>query len=89
MDKDGESCYTEVVLLGRRLLREYDRSNPNMKTAKQEVARLLETIPDDSTFEDIQYHIYVREKIEHGLKDIREGRVLSQKEVEKRLSKWL
>ncbi len=60
-----------------------------MKTAKQEVKQLLEQIPDDSTFEDIQYHIYVREKIERGLKDVRDGRVLSQKEVAKRLSRWL
>lgn len=60
-----------------------------MKTAKKEVKRLLDRIPDDSTFEDIQYHIYVREKIERGLKDVEEGRVLTQKEVEKRLSKWL
>ena len=60
-----------------------------MKTAKKEVQKILEKIPNNSTFEDIQYHIYVREKIERGLKDIREGRVLTQKEVEKRLSKWL
>jgi predicted transcriptional regulator len=41
------------------------------------------------SFEDIQYHIYVREKIERGLKDIEEGRLLSQEEVEQRMSKWL
>jgi len=60
-----------------------------MSTAKDIVRKLLDRIPDDSTFEDIQYHIYVREKIEHGLDDIREGRLLSQEEVEKRMSKWL
>jgi predicted transcriptional regulator len=60
-----------------------------MRTAKQEVKKLLDRIPDDSTFEEIQYHIYVREKIERGLKDVREGRVLTQREVEKRLAKWL
>jgi hypothetical protein len=60
-----------------------------MKSAKQEVEKMLDRIPSASTFEDIQYHIYVREKIENGLKDIRGNRVLSQKEVEKRLSKWL
>ncbi|MBK5191532.1 MAG: hypothetical protein JJE19_08580, partial [Methanosarcinales archaeon] len=47
-----------------------------MSTAKEEVRKMLEQIPDDSSFEDIQYHIYVREKIEHGLKDIEEGRIL-------------
>ncbi|MFQ5639464.1 MAG: hypothetical protein ACE5IR_15875 [bacterium] len=60
-----------------------------MSTAKEEVKKLLEKIPDDCSFEDIQYHIYVRAKIDHGLKDINEGRVLSQEEVERRMAKWL
>jgi predicted transcriptional regulator len=61
----------------------------NMSTAKEEVRKILDQIPDDSSFEDIQYHIYVREKIERGLKDIKEGRVLSQEEVKRKMSKWL
>lgn len=73
MAANEDVCYTE----------------DKMKTAKKEVRKILENIPDNSTFEDIQYHIYVREKIERGLEDIRAGRVLTQKEVEKRLSKWL
>ena len=60
-----------------------------MRTAKEEVRRMLDQIPDDASFEDIQYHIYVREKIERGLKDIQEGHLLSQEEVEQRMSKWL
>lgn len=50
---------------------------------------MLDRIPDDVSFEDIQYHIYVRQKIEHGLRDIEEGRVISQEEIEQRMSKWL
>jgi len=60
-----------------------------MSTAKEEVRKMLDHLPDDASFEDIQYHIYVREKTERGLKDIQEGRVLSQEEVEERMSKWL
>ena len=60
-----------------------------MSTPKEEVRKLLDQLPDDSSLEDIQYHIYVREKIERGLTDVREGRVLSQDEVERRASKWL
>jgi len=60
-----------------------------MSTAKEEVRKMLDQLPDDASFEDIQYHIYVREKIERGLKDIEEGRVLSQEDVEERMSKWL
>ena len=60
-----------------------------MNTAKEQVRKMLDQLPDDASFEDIQYHIYVREKIEHSLKDIQEGRVLTQEEVEERMSKWL
>ena len=58
-----------------------------MSTAKEEVRKILELIPDDSSFEDILYHIYVREKIERGLKDIEEGRMLDQEEIERRMGK--
>ena len=60
-----------------------------METAKEKVKKILDTLPDDSSFEDIQYHIYVRSKIEQGLKDIEEGSVLSQEEVERKMTKWL
>ena len=60
-----------------------------MSTPKEEVRKLLDQLPDDSSLEDIQYHIYVREKIERGLTDVSEGRVLSQAEVERRAYKWL
>lgn len=60
-----------------------------MNTAKQEVRRILEHVPDSASFEDIQYHIYVREKIEKGLQEVKEGRTISQEEVEKRMSQWL
>jgi hypothetical protein len=60
-----------------------------MLTAKEEVKKILDQLPDDVSYEDIQYHIYVREKIERGLNDIRDGNILSQEEVEKRMSKWL
>ena len=60
-----------------------------MQTAKQEVSNLLNRLPDDCTLEDVQYHLYVLQKIERGLKDAEEGRVYTQEEVEKMMSKWL
>ena len=60
-----------------------------MGRAKEEVRKLLDQLPDDSSFEDIQYHIYVREKIQRGLEDVRAGRTLSEEEVEQRMSRWL
>ncbi|MBI5039556.1 MAG: hypothetical protein HZC13_07380 [Nitrospirae bacterium] len=60
-----------------------------MPTAKQEVSGLLNRLPEDCSLEDIQYHLYVLQKIERGMKDVGEGRVYTQEEVEKMMSKWL
>jgi predicted transcriptional regulator len=59
-----------------------------MQTAKQEVMELLQQLPDDSSLEEIQYHLYVRQKIQRGLQDVEQGKVLTQEEVEKRMKKW-
>ncbi len=63
--------------------------NGAMIPAKEEVRRLLNDLPDDSTLEDIQYHIYIRQKIDRGLKDVEEGRIVSEAEFDQRMSKWL
>ena len=60
-----------------------------MKTAKKEVRKILDQIPDDASLEDIQYHIYVCQKIERGIQDMDDGRVLSREQVEKRMSRWI
>jgi hypothetical protein len=60
-----------------------------MSTVKEEVRKLLDQLPDDVTFEDVQYHIYVRQKIERGLEDVREGRLLTQEEMERRMARRL
>ena len=60
-----------------------------MNTAKQEVRSLLQKLPDNCTLEDIQYHLYVIEKINRGLQRIKQEGGISQQEVEKRLAKWI
>jgi predicted transcriptional regulator len=60
-----------------------------MESAKQQVQDILENLPEDASLEDIQYHIYVRQKIEQGLADVAAGRVVSHEEVQRRLAKWL
>ena len=61
----------------------------HMQTAKQEVNEILAHLPEDCTLEDIQYHLYVLQKIERGLADARNSRVYSHEEIETRMSKWL
>jgi hypothetical protein len=60
-----------------------------MSTAKQDVESLLNKLPDTCSVEDIQYHLYVLDKVRRGLEDVRVNGTLSQEEVETRLSKWL
>jgi len=60
-----------------------------MSTAKNEVQQLLNTLPDDCSLEDIQYHLYVIEKVRNGLEIADTEGTLSQEEVEQRLGKWL
>lgn len=60
-----------------------------MTRVRDQVIELIKTLPEDSTLEDIHYHLYVREKVEHGLKAIDEGRLVSQAEAEKRVQEWL
>ena len=60
-----------------------------MKTAKEQVRELLENVPDDASLEDIQYHLYVRQKIEKGLEAADKGRTLSDEEVTRRMARWL
>ena len=43
--------------------------------AKDAVLKLLEALPDDVSIEDIQYHLYVRQKVERGLRDVAEGHI--------------
>ena len=60
-----------------------------MATPKEEVRHLLEQLPDDVSLEQIQYHIYVQQKVERSLEAADRGDVLSQEEVEARMAKWL
>ncbi len=59
-----------------------------MNTAKEEVRTLLDKLPDECALEDIQYHLYVVEKIQRGIARGDVEGFLSQEDVEKKFSKW-
>jgi predicted transcriptional regulator len=60
-----------------------------MSTVKEDIQALIERLPDDCTLEDIQYHLYVLEKIRGGIEDAETGRVKTQEEVEAKFAEWL
>lgn len=54
------------------------------QTIKEEARRLIERLPEDATWEDLQYQIYFRQAVEVGLKDSREGRTVPLEEARRR-----
>ena len=59
-----------------------------MSTAKEEVKALLDKLPDDCSLEDVQYHLYVVEKLHRGIDRAEKEGALNQDEVERKFSKW-
>jgi predicted transcriptional regulator len=55
-----------------------------MSTIKEEVRDLADKLPEDATWDDAMYELYVRQKIAAGLKAADEGRVVSHEEVKRR-----
>ncbi len=56
-----------------------------MATPKQTAIELIEHLPDQASWNDIMYELYVKQKIEAGLKAVAEGRTVPHEEVKRRL----
>lgn len=56
-----------------------------MQTAKEAARHLIDRLPDQATWEDIMYELYVKQKIEAGLKAVEEGRTIPHEEMKRRL----
>jgi hypothetical protein len=60
-----------------------------MAQVKKAVLDLVKKLPSDCTLEDVQYQLYVRQKIDRSMLVAASGRVTSHEQVKKRLAKWL
>ncbi|MEH1770772.1 hypothetical protein [Nostoc sp.] len=52
-----------------------------IKNIKEEARRLIDKLPENLTWDDLMYEIYVIQAIEAGLIDSEAGRVVSVEEV--------
>jgi hypothetical protein len=66
-----------------------DQFGGEMGTPKDEVSSLLDKLPDDASYEDIQYHVYVLEKIRRGLERSDAEGAVPHEAAKARLGKWL
>ena len=60
-----------------------------MNTAKAEVGALLDKLPEDCSLEDIQYHLYVMDKVRRGLDVADTEGAIDQEQAEEQLSEWI
>ena len=56
-----------------------------MPTPKEAAKQSLDHLPDQASWDDIMYELYVKQKIEEGLKDAEEGRVITHEDVKREL----
>lgn len=56
-----------------------------MGIAKEEAKKIIDRLPDQATWDDIMYQLYVQKKIDKGLRAAEDGKVISHKEAKMRI----
>ncbi len=59
-----------------------------MTAPKDEAKRIIDTLPEDSTYEEIVRELAFDMMIQRGLDDVEAGKVISNKEMENEIAKW-
>jgi len=60
-----------------------------MSSVKQEVIKLIKTLPDGVDYDKIMAEIYFRQKVDKSLKQIEQDKVVSHEQAKKRISSWI
>lgn len=61
----------------------------NRINIKEEVIKLIKDLPEDINLEDIQYHLFVKQKLLKAEKQISEGKTIPHEQVIKKArKKW-
>jgi len=57
--------------------------------SKRTALRIIQQLPDEASLEDIMYELYVRQRIDRGLRELAAERTVSHAEVKRSVAKWL
>ena len=55
---------------------------------KQLVKKIVDSLPEDTSYDEILKELAFNKMIQKGLKDSKEGKVISNKEMKKRIQSW-
>jgi len=58
-------------------------------TTKDVVIEMIRRLPDDATVADIMSELYLRQKVDKGLRQLEAGEGLEHDEAKRRLAPWL
>ena len=58
-----------------------------MGAVKEAAQKLVEELPEDATWDDLMYEIYVNKKVAQGQAAAGEGKVVSHAEARKKVAK--
>ena len=50
-------------------------------TVKDAALEIMKSLPDECTWDEVMYRIYVRQKIEAGIQAVDEGRLIPHEEI--------
>ena len=70
--------HLSYILSGCMMIERSDMATPSIK---EDARRLVEKLPDNSTWDDLVHEIYVRQAIEAGLADSQSGRTTAVEQV--------
>lgn len=56
-----------------------------MPSAKEAARKIIDHLPEQATWDDIMYELYVKQKMEEGLADIEAGRTVPHDEIKAEL----
>lgn len=59
-----------------------------MASVKDKMSRIIEEMPEDSTYEEVLRELHLARMIERGLADSEAGRTLSHEEMGRRIRSW-
>ena len=56
---------------------------------KEKVLEVITDLPEEFSIDDLVDRLIVLDKIEKGLLEVKEGKVISHEEAKEKMSKWL
>jgi len=59
-----------------------------LHSPKQDALEAIQQLPDTVDFEEIVYRLYVLSKINQGMKEVDEGKGISQEELAREIEQW-